>query len=138
AGHLRGLDDEPAVGPGPLHLHQHRDQHRAAVVPASRLSAGEPDADVGGTAEGGNMKKNFATGITGGLIAGTAIGLLLASAKVLDAQQTIATAAEPIPMVAKSAPVPGTLTVTRLTDTSFVVVKDQGDQQVITLFSTEG
>ncbi len=37
-----------------------------------------------------------------------------------------------------AAAVPGTLTVTRLTDTSFVVVKDQGDAQLVTLFSTEG
>ena len=32
----------------------------------------------------------------------------------------------------------GTVQVTRLTDTSFVVVKDQGDAEVVTLFSTEG
>ena len=34
--------------------------------------------------------------------------------------------------------VPGSIQVTRLTDTTFVVVKDQGDAEVVTLFSTDG
>jgi len=32
---------------------------------------------------------------------------------------------------------PGSVQVTRMTDTQFVVVKDQGDAQVVTLFTTE-
>lgn len=44
-----------------------------------------------------------------------------------------------MPLVgAARAAVPGTLQVTRLSDTSFVVVKDTGDAQVITLFATDG
>ena len=34
--------------------------------------------------------------------------------------------------------IPGSLVVTRMSDTSFVVVKDEGDAQLVTLFSTEG
>lgn len=82
------------------------------------------------------MKKNFSTGVVAGLVAGVFAGLLVGSSH-LQAQQATP-AADPIPLKAPAAPVAGSVMVTRLTDTTFVVVKDQGDQQVVTLFSTEG
>lgn len=75
------------------------------------------------------------------LAAGFAAGVLIASvsvAGVLHAQVgTPETPATPSMMPKAIAQVPGSVQVTRLTDTTFVVVKDQGDGQVVTLFSTE-
>jgi hypothetical protein len=83
------------------------------------------------------VKKNFSTGIVAGLVAGVCAGLLAGSAH-LQAQQATP-AADPVPLkAAPAASAPGSVMVTRLTDSSFVVVKDQGDAQVVTLFSTEG
>jgi len=44
----------------------------------------------------------------------------------------------PTPVRNPGAAVPGSVQVTRLTDTTFVVVKDEGDAEVVTLFATEG
>lgn len=84
-----------------------------------------------------------------------ALGGIGAGAGLFSARPAIAAAgavAEPQPVtttmtavtpaavgVRASGPaIAGTVQVTRLTDTSFVVVKDQGDAEVVTLFSTEG
>lgn len=74
----------------------------------------------------------------------SAIGGAVAGAGILHAQ---ASPADPPPTSSASASapaahtagpiVPGTLQVTRLSDTTFVVVKDEGDAEVVTLFSTE-
>ena len=84
--------------------------------------------------------------------AGFAAGVLIASlgaAGILHAQagapatpptattMTLAAPATPSMMPRPIVQVPGSVQVTRLTDTQFVVVKDQGDGQVVTLFSTE-
>lgn len=76
------------------------------------------------------------------LAAGFAAGVLIASvsvAGILHAQAGTpeTPAATPSMMPKAIAQVPGSVQVTRLTDTTFVVVKDQGDGQVVTLFSTE-
>jgi len=80
---------------------------------------------------------------------GTAFGAVLfhsqasAAAGVAEPQGA-PTAAAPTATTMVAAPhaampaVAGSLQVTRLTDTTFVVVKDQGDAEVVTLFSTEG
>lgn len=88
-----------------------------------------------------------------------ASGGMALEAGVLHAQQAPAKSATPVPATQPAAvapmagqaasvavpltgapreAVPGTLQVTRLSDTSFVVVKDTGDAQVITLFATDG
>lgn len=57
---------------------------------------------------------------------------------VLHAQAgDTAPAATPVAAPRATAQVPGSVQVERLTDTQFVVVKDQGDAQVVTLFTTE-
>jgi hypothetical protein len=70
-----------------------------------------------------------------------AAGVVLASvsvASILHAQAPPdAPAATPSMMPRAIVQTPGSVQVTRLTDTTFVVVKDQGDGQVVTLFSTE-
>lgn len=73
---------------------------------------------------------------------GFAAGMVLATvltARILEAQSAAETAAPVTPLAAPRpvTQVPGSVQVTRLTDTSFVVVKDQGDAQVVTLFTTE-
>ena len=68
--------------------------------------------------------------------AGLAVGLLFGSG-VLHAQQTPAPAPSMAPPISKVAPIGGTIQVERLTDTTFVVVKDVGDEAVVTLFSTQ-
>ena len=80
------------------------------------------------------------------MIAGSTLGGMGAGAGIVFAQAT--PAAEPMgaagqpavsmPMANRGPAIPGTLSVTRLSDTSFVVVKDTGDMQIVTLFSTEG
>ena len=66
---------------------------------------------------------------------GLAVGLLFGSG-VLHAQQTPAPAPSMAP-ISHVAPIGGTIQVERLTDTTFVVVKDVGDEAVVTLFSTQ-
>ena len=85
--------------------------------------------------------------VSGAFAAGVLVATVV-TAGVLRAQPASG-AAEPANMVAPVvaatpvvAPrpvvqVPGSVQVTRLTDTTFVVVKDQGDAQVVTLFTTE-
>ena len=74
-------------------------------------------------------------------VAGVIAGVAYAAGTVAEPQPvtTTMTAATPIAAPgAAHAAVAGSLQVTRLTDTTFVVVKDQGDAEVVTLFSTEG
>ena len=71
--------------------------------------------------------------------AGFGAGVLvtaMAMAGILHAQADTPPAT---PIVAPRAIVqtPGSVQVTRMTDTQFVVVKDTGDAQVVTLFTTE-
>lgn len=75
------------------------------------------------------------------LAVGFAAGVVLAgvtAAGIVHAQAD-GTAAPPTPVTLPKPTVhtPGSVQVTRLTDTTFVVVKDQGDAQVVTLFTTE-
>lgn len=70
-------------------------------------------------------------------LAGLVVGVTVAAGAGLLYAQGADTVATPFPL-RNTAVVGGTLVVTRLTDTSFVVVKDQGDQQNVTLFTTEG
>lgn len=76
------------------------------------------------------------------LAAGFAAGVLIASVSVAGILHAQATPPEPPASTPSMMPrpviqTPGSVQVTRLTDTTFVVVKDQGDGQVVTLFSTE-
>ena len=72
-----------------------------------------------------------------GFVAGVGVASV-ASVGMLSAQPAANPQPQPTAMVpGPVAQVPGSVQVTRLTDTSFVVVKDQGDTQVVTLFSTE-
>ena len=69
---------------------------------------------------------------------GFAAGVLLTAmgtAGVLHAQAP--PAETPVTLPRAIVQTPGSVQVTRLTDTTFVVVKDQGDAQVVTLFTTE-
>ena len=76
---------------------------------------------------------SLAAGVVGGAILGMAL-----TAGVLQAQPAPGEVpATPVAPRAATVQVPGSVQVTRLTDTSFVVVKDQGDGQVVTLFTTE-
>ena len=68
--------------------------------------------------------------------AGLAVGLLFGSG-LLHAQQTPAPAPSTAPILPHASPIGGTIQVERLTDTTFVVVKDVGDEAVVTLFSTQ-
>ena len=62
----------------------------------------------------------------------------MCAAGVLHAQAGDAVAPTPtVAMPRATVQVPGSVQVTRMTDTQFVVVKDQGDAQVVTLFTTE-
>ena len=83
----------------------------------------------------------------GGLVLGAGLFHAQAVAAGVAEPQTVPTAAAPTATTMTAAPaaraasgpaVAGSLQVTRLTDTTFVVVKDQGDAEVVTLFSTEG
>ena len=73
--------------------------------------------------------------------AGFGAGVLMtamAAGGLLHAQAgDVPPAATPVPLPRAVAQVPGSVQVTRMTDTQFVVVKDQGDAQVVTLFTTE-
>lgn len=73
------------------------------------------------------------------LAVGFAAGVVLAgvtAAGIVHAQAD-ATAPTPVAIPKPIVQNPGSIQVTRLTDTTFVVVKDQGDAQVVTLFTTE-
>lgn len=79
---------------------------------------------------------------------GFAAGVVLATVGVAGLLQAQPAAQTPVPVTQAPtsaqtasqrpiAQVPGSVQVTRLTDTTFIVVKDQGDAQVVTLFTTE-
>ena len=59
------------------------------------------------------------------------------AAGIVNAQSEPAATPAPVAMPRPVVQTPGSVQVTRLTDTTFVVVKDQGDAQVVTLFTTE-
>ena len=70
-------------------------------------------------------------------VAGAA-GIFFGSNWVHAQPATAATAATVATPVKAAAPaVPGSIQVMRLTDTTFVTVKDEGDAETVTLFSTE-
>lgn len=81
--------------------------------------------------------KNFVGGIAVGIAGGVAAALFVSSS---NAQTPAATAMQESPVVVRApvTPAAGSLQVQRLNDTQFVVVKDMGDQQIVTLFNTEG
>lgn len=95
---------------------------------------------VDGTAGGGNVRtKDAAAGFAAGVLIASlgAAGILHAQAGAQTPAAPAAAPATPSMMPRPITQVPGSVQVTRLTDTQFVVVKDQGDGQVVTLFSTE-
>lgn len=83
------------------------------------------------------------------MIAGATLGGVGAGAGIVFAQATAAPETAPLgtaptqpvitmPLAARGPAVPGTLVVTPLSETQFVVVKDTGEGQIVTLFSTAG
>lgn len=90
------------------------------------------------------MNRQLVIGFLAGIVAATTVSITLLNAQPAaqpqPQPQPVGTAPLPVPVNAPLRPVaqvPGSVQVTRLTDTSFVVVKDQGDAQVVTLFTTE-
>lgn len=87
----------------------------------------------------------IATIAVAGALVGMVAGSILISEHNADAQGTGTTPTTAVMTPAAATPVrsgvpavAGSLQVTRLSDTTFVVVKDEGDAEVVTLFSTEG
>ena len=77
--------------------------------------------------------KDLGIGFAAGLVLATVVTARLLQAQPAPEQPAPTAVAAPRPVTQ----VPGSVQVTRLTDTTFVVVKDQGDAQVVTLFTTE-
>ncbi len=78
--------------------------------------------------------KNLVAAVATGVV-GLAAGLLISSSNA----QTPAPVSTELPIVRNPVtPAAGSLQVQRINDKQFVVVKDMGDQQIVTLFSTEG
>ena len=78
--------------------------------------------------------------IAGATLGGVGAGAGIVFAQATSTPETMGAATQPavsMPMANRGPAIPGTLSVTRLSDTSFVVVKDTGDSQIVTLFTTE-
>lgn len=72
-------------------------------------------------------------------VAGIAMGLVAGVAAVALAQGAAGVPPGELPIVRPPiTPAAGSLQTTRINDAQFVVVKDMGDQQIVSLFSIEG